>query len=133
METLRRAELGINLIAGATGTEHLSGLGVARVRIAGLDHKAVDHTMEQHAVIETFRSEFQEIVAVAGSVVIKTDGDITGSGLDHHFRILGLIVGHCLVRVWGLAIGMSTGQNSTTGGQHSEETRKKFHQRLFLG
>lgn len=83
--------LGLELIAEVALAQQGSRLGMAAVRVATLDHEAGYDTVEQQRVVEVALDEFQEVVTMAGCLVVEGDAYVALGGLEEHlgpFRVL---------------------------------------------
>ena len=75
-----RLELGFEGVSCIPRTETLSRRSALAIGIAALDHEILDYPVKKCAVIETFPGKLEEIVAMDGSFVIETNGNVTASG-----------------------------------------------------
>lgn len=92
-------ELGVDGVAGATGSVHVPGL-VFGVRVTTLDHESRDDTVESDSVIEAFGGELLEILGVSGGVF--------GEELDDNSTVVGLDDGNIVTVIWGSCSGGSS-------------------------
>ena len=69
MEMLWIKDFSVEGVARSAGTESLTGLSSFGVGVAGLNHKLVDYTVEEHAVVVAFVDQLDEVIAMDGSVV----------------------------------------------------------------
>ena len=85
----RLVELGRDGVVGASGTEMCSGRSSTRIGIATLNHKVLDDTVEESAVVIALTGQLEEIITMKGGLVIETNGDVTEGGLDQDFGHIG--------------------------------------------
>ena len=110
----RLVELGRDGVVGASGTEMCCGRSSTRIGIATLNHKVLDDTVEESAVVIALTGQLEEIITMKGGLVIKTNGDVTEGGLDQDFGH-GLFFGG--KRMKSSHTRLLTGTKGEQGGQ----------------
>ena len=77
-------DFGFDGIAWAAHTEAFASWSALGVGVSALNHKVLDDTVEQEAVVIALGGELEEIVAVEGRLVIQADYDVAQSGCDFY-------------------------------------------------
>src|ERR1043165_1079184 len=79
---VRRAELALDLVAGAAGAGDALG-AVLAVGAAALDHEVVDHAVEGQLVVEALLRQLDEVLhRVGGGLVEQRDFDVAAGGME---------------------------------------------------
>ena len=76
--------LGQKPVRQITITQQFAWLSMPAVGVACLYHEVRNDTVEKQRVIEMFSYEFQEVVAVAGCLVVELDADVALGSLKEH-------------------------------------------------
>ena len=74
-------ELGRQRVVQVALAQLCAGCGMAAERVAGLNHEVADDPVEEQRVVELVAHQIQEIVAVAGCLVIECQPDVALGGL----------------------------------------------------
>ena len=87
VENLRQAYFGRDVIVERLFAESCSFGCILAGRVASLNHKVGDDTMEEQRIVEVvFADKLQKVVAVLWRLVVELDADVAHSRLNQHLR-----------------------------------------------
>ena len=83
-----REELSHDSRVGTSLAQRHTRFGMFAVRIATLNHKVLDDTVEEQRVVELLVAQTEEIVAMTGRIVEERHEDVSLGSLNHHLTAL---------------------------------------------
>ena len=81
-------DFGFKRIIRTSYAKHLSSRSAFGVWVTSLNHKVLNHSMEQCAIIIPLLCQLQEVVAVDGCLVIQANYDVAQHSLNLNFHLL---------------------------------------------
>ncbi len=81
MEMARIFDFSLYRVAGIAFPKLSPRACVSGIGIACLNHKSIDHPVEQHPIVKPLANKLKEIVAVKRSVVVEFHHHIAHGGL----------------------------------------------------
>ena len=85
VEVLGKDKLSFDCVAGVAAAQGGVGTGGLGLGVASLNHEVIDYAVEEHAVIEAFLDQLDEVVAVLGRLVVELDHDVAQRGFEFNF------------------------------------------------
>ena len=85
MEEFREDDFGWQRVVGRVVADRPARFGVARGRVARLNHEIADDAMPEIAVVVALSDEFQEVVAMERRFVVEFEPDVSHRGFEEHF------------------------------------------------
>src|SRR5690606_7111450 len=81
------SELCRDAVTRSPHAERNTGCSAFAIRIAGLDHEAVDHAVEEYAVVKANLNQFEKIIAMQWSRIGEAEDHVSVIRLDQYISL----------------------------------------------